>query len=115
LIDRKDTWSGQNRLKRWTNQPHREFVYRMSFQMGRHIIGYEVQKLLAMVDWFAQQQETTPVGVFGYGEGGLLALYAAPVDTRLKATVVSGYFNVREGLADEPIYRSVWTLLREFG
>src|SRR5262249_55597568 len=82
LIDRKDTWSGQNRLKRWTNQPHREFVYRMSFQMGRHIIGYEVQKLLAIVDWFAQQQETTPVGVFGYGEGGLLALYAAAVDTR---------------------------------
>jgi hypothetical protein len=43
LIDRKDTWSGNPALKRMTNQPHREFVYRMAFEMGRHIIGYEVQ------------------------------------------------------------------------
>src|SRR5262245_18503924 len=28
---------------------------------------------------------------------------------------VSGYFKPREKLADEPIYRNVWTLLREFG
>ena len=35
------------RLNRWTNQPHREFIYRMAFEMGRHVIGYEVQKVLA--------------------------------------------------------------------
>jgi hypothetical protein len=41
LIDRKDTWSGSEKLKRFTNQTHREFIYRMSYEMGRHIIGYE--------------------------------------------------------------------------
>src|SRR5262249_34267493 len=52
LIDRKDTWSGNPKLGRMTNQSHREFVYRMAYEMGRHVIGYEVQKVLAAVDWF---------------------------------------------------------------
>src|SRR5436305_620265 len=51
LIDRRDTWSGNPALGRMTNQPHREFIYRMSFEMGRHPIGYEVQKVLAVLDW----------------------------------------------------------------
>jgi hypothetical protein len=38
-----------------TNEPHRELIYRMSYQMGRHIIGYEVQKVLAAVDWFERK------------------------------------------------------------
>jgi dienelactone hydrolase len=115
LIDRQDTWSGNPAVGRMTNQTHREFIYRMSFEMGRHIIGYEVQKILALVDWFANGEEHPPIGVFGYGEGGLLALYSAAVDTRIKAAVVSGYFGPRENVWQEPIYRNVWGLLREFG
>ena len=46
LIDREDTWSGIPGV-RMTNQPHREWIYRMSYEVGRHIIGYEVQKVLA--------------------------------------------------------------------
>ena len=42
LIDRKDDFSGSAKFNRWTNQPHREFIYRMAYEMGRHIIGYEV-------------------------------------------------------------------------
>ena len=52
LINRQDTWSGNAKLNRFTNQPHREWIYRQAFEMGRHIIGYEVQKVLAAVDWF---------------------------------------------------------------
>jgi cephalosporin-C deacetylase-like acetyl esterase len=115
LIDRKDTWSGSEKLGRFTNQTHREFIYRMAFEMGRHIIGYEVQKVLAAVDWFCKDKDHLPVGVFGYGEGGLVALYSAAIDPRIEAAVVSGYFGPREKLCDEPIYRNVWGLLREFG
>src|SRR5689334_9552057 len=57
LIDRKDTWSGNPKLGRMTNQPHREFIYRMAYEMGRHIIGYEVQKVLAAVDWFTREKK----------------------------------------------------------
>ncbi len=112
LIDRQDTYSGIPGL-RMTNQPHREFIYSPAYQMGRHIIGYEVQKVLAGVDAFSS--DAHPVGVFGYGEGGLIAFYAAAVDTRIQAAGVSGYFQPREGLWREPIYRNLFGLLREFG
>lgn len=50
LIDRRDTWSGNARLKRFTNQPHREWIYRQAYEMGRHVIGYEVAKVQSGVD-----------------------------------------------------------------
>lgn len=116
LIGRGDTWSGIPGV-RMTNQPHREWIYRMAFETGRHIIGYEVQKVLAGVDWFEHENQAhrAPIAVAGYGEGGLLALYSASLDPRISAALVSGYFGPREGLATEPIYRDVWGLLRDFG
>jgi dienelactone hydrolase len=115
LINRQDNWSGNPKLGRLTNQPHREFIYRMSYELGRHIIGYEVQKVLAAVDWFTRAKDHPPIQVIGYGEGGLLALYSAALDPRIQATLVSGYFGPREGVWQEPIYRNVWALLTEFG
>ena len=122
LIDRRDTWSGSAKLNRFTNQPHREWIYRQAFEMGRHIIGYEVQKVLAAVDWFETEQAgsmraapSPRVGVIGYGEGGLLALYSAALDSRIAVSFVSGYFASRQRVWEEPIYRNVFGLLREFG
>jgi dienelactone hydrolase len=114
LIDRNDTWSGNPKI-RMTNQPHREFIYRMAFPVGRHILGYEVQKVLGAVDWFAKAPKRLPIGVWGYGEGGAIALYAAALDDRIDAAVVSGYFQSRQGLWKEPLYRNVWGLLKDFG
>lgn len=116
LIDRGDTWSGDPDI--WmTNQPHREWVYRPAFELGRHVIGYEVQKILSVVDWFTQENggEKIPIGVAGHGEGGLLAFYSAAMDLRIDAAWVSGYFDSRQGLWTEPIYRNVFDLLSEFG
>ena len=113
LIDRADTYSGNPTLGAMTNQPHREFIYRMAYQLGRHIIGYEVQKVLSLVDWMSLSE--MPIGVIGYGEGGLIAFYSAAVDSRIQATAVSGYFQSRQEVWREPIYRNVWGLLHEFG
>jgi dienelactone hydrolase len=120
LINRQDTWSGNPILGRFTNQPHREWVYRQAYQMGRHIIGYEVQKILGLLDWCEAQNQTPGnrplrVGVVGYGEGGLLAFYSAALDKRFDAAMVSGYFGPREQVWEEPIYRNVFGLLDEFG
>ena len=122
LLNREDTWSGSARLQKFTNQPHREWVYRQAYEFGRHIIGYEILKTLAALDalsalgapdWSA---DTAPrLGLAGYGEGGLIALYTAALDTRIDATLISGYFGPRERLWEEPIYRNVWGLLNEFG
>jgi dienelactone hydrolase len=87
----------------------------MAYEMGRHIIGYEVQKARAAVTWLKQENKHVPVAVYGYGEGGLVALYSAALDERIDVTAVSGYFGPREQLWREPIYRNVFGLLREFG
>ena len=114
LIDRTDQGSGDPDIA-MTNQPHREWIYRQAFMMGRHIIGYEVQKVLAAVDWMAKRGDGAPIGVAGYGEGGLIAFYSAALDSRIRATLVSGYFRSRQQTWAEPLYRNVWGLLREFG
>ena len=116
VINRDDTFSGIPGIA-MTNETHREWIYRMAYEVGRHIIGFEVQKVLAAVDGFAGENETQSarIGVMGYGEGGLLALYAGALDPRIDVTVVSGYFAPREGLWQEPIYRDMWGLVREFG
>lgn len=96
---------------------HRELVYRAAYQMGRHVIGYEVQKVLALVDWKSRSAASKELrlGVIGYGEGGLLALYAAAVDHRIAAAGVSGFFSSRQQIWQEPIDRNVFGLLAEFG
>lgn len=114
LVDRTSRWAGHADI-RMTDQTHREWIYRQAFHMGRHIIGYEIQKVLAAVDWFKQQSTDARVGVAGYGEGGLIAFYAAALDTRIDAALVSGYFNSRQNVWSEPIYRNVWALLTQFG
>jgi len=118
LINRQALWSGNTEIQ-MTNQPHREFIYRRAYQMGRHIIGYEIQKVLAVVDWFTKKNRISstdlPIAVAGYGEGGLIAFNSAAIDTRIDGVLVSGYFQEREGVWEEPIYRNVWGLLNEFG
>lgn len=111
LIDRKAERRGGARL---TN---REFMYRPAFELGRHLIGYELQKVLAGIDWFTQGTKGPPPrkGVIGWGEGGMLALYAAALDPRIEAACVSGYFGSRQDLWREPIERNVFGLLERFG
>lgn len=118
LISRETTFSGNPKIA-MTNQSHREWVYRQAFELGRHVIGYEVQKVLAAIDAFErfnnELNSNLPIGVAGVGDGGMLALLAAAVDPRIEATLVSGYFQPREGVWKEPIDRNVWKLLTEFG
>ncbi len=115
LIDRTDEFSGSHRV-RMTNLSHREWIYRMAYEAGRHLIGYEVDEVRAAVTWLRQTSPPgRPVGVVGHGEGGLIAFYAAAVDTRIDAAWVAGYFGPREQVWREPIDRNVWSLLTEFG
>jgi dienelactone hydrolase len=115
LIDRQCGLSANPRLGRETNLSHREFIWRMAYEMGRHILGYEIQKTLAAVDWLKSQNERLPVGMYGYGEGGLVALYAGAIDPRIESTVVCGVgTRERSQVWKEPIDRSIWASLPEF-
>lgn len=110
IIDRTNRWS------RGTNRTSRSWIYAQAHEMGRTVTGYEVQKIEALIDWFQSIDADNPkIGIAGYGEGGLIALYTAALDTRVNATLVSGYFAPREEIWKEPIYRNLWGLLKEFG
>lgn len=129
-----------NRQERMPKLTNREYLYRSAFELGRHLIGYEVQKVLACVDWMDRERhegtearrhegkgkdESDPgrvrpgdsrkIGVIGYGEGGMLALFAGALDTRIDATCVSGYFDSRQNIWQEPLDRNVFGLLQQFG
>ncbi|MCG8404553.1 MAG: hypothetical protein MI923_05070, partial [Phycisphaerales bacterium] len=67
-----------NREERMPKLSHREFLYRSAFELGRHLIGYEVQKVLALTNWFEELPGgfRRKTGVVGWGEGGLVAFYA---------------------------------------
>ncbi len=95
----------------------REFIYRPAYELGRHLIGYEIQKVLAAVDWMSAQgsNSATKIGVIGWGEGGLLAFYAAALDTRITSACVSGYFDDRRKVLKQPVDRNVFGLLTQFG
>lgn len=135
LIDRSDRFAG-NPGVRAVKHSQRETLWRASYQMGRTLAGYEIQKMLAAADWlvstrqglvepesvaeFFRLRATAPkglqsLGIVGYGEGGMIALYAAALDTRFRSSAILGYFGPRERLHEEPIYRSVWSLSRDFG
>ena len=113
---RRDPIETDDAQLRSSEQTWREWLYRQAFHMGRHPIGYEIQKVLAAVDAFRTQRGTSAkVGVVGYGEGGLVAFHAAAIDTRIDAALVSGYFDRRTLVWQEPIDRNVWSLLERFG
>ena len=101
---------------RTSDQTHREWIYRQAFHMGRHVLGYEAQIVMAAVDWLrVQRGPAFKIGVAGYAEGAIAAFYTAAVDPRIDAALVSGYFDSRQNGWAEPIYRNVWGRLREFG
>ncbi|PYI82464.1 MAG: hypothetical protein DME26_17580, partial [Verrucomicrobia bacterium] len=115
LVSREKLQTDDKQL-RTSDQTHREWIYRQAFHMGRHVIGYEVQTVLAAVDWFRRQHgPDIKIGVCGYAEGGLIAFYAAAMSPGIDVALVSGYFDSRQKVWAEPIYRNVWGLLQEFG
>ena len=114
LIDR--TITARNGRAKLTN---REFVYRSAFELGRHIIGYEVQKVLALVELATRRRlpgSDTKIGIFGYGEGAVIALYAAALEPACRApSASSGYFADRNDVWRQPVDRNVFGLLEQFG
>jgi len=115
LVNRDSRFSKSDAHGIRTNVPHREWIYRQAFVQGRHIIGLEVQALLAAADWIKQRAPGASIVMAGVGEGGLLALYAGALDERIGTVHVAGSFGPRERVWEEPIYRNVQGLLRHWG
>jgi cephalosporin-C deacetylase-like acetyl esterase len=108
LLGRQTTFSGTSGV-RTGHMTHREWIYRMAFPVGRHILGYEVQKILAAVDYFKS------AALWGEDDGALVALYAAALDRRITHAALKNAPPVDQTLWRQPIDRNVHGLLRDFG
>lgn len=119
MIDRNTDFSGHPDIKQ-TNMSHREYLYRLGFNLGRHVIGYEVERTLALIHLVHEMKRASgsdsPLILIGVGEGAVIAQYvAALAPDKIDAVVLHGYFGPRENVWQEPIYRNVWKQLTEFG
>ena len=95
----------------------REYVYRSSFELGRHPIGYDLERVLACSKWIKSNVgcRMPTVSYFGVGDGGQIAMYAGAVDQSTNSVYVKDYFKERNNLWAENIDRNVFGLLDEFG
>ena len=93
-----------------------EFLYRSAFELGRHVLGYQVNEALAAVDALKATSKTDlPLVLCGWGEGGWIALHAAAFSPTIDGVCISGHFQSRQQLWNEPIHRNVQSLLTKFG
>jgi dienelactone hydrolase len=74
---------------------------RAALLLGQTLIGWRVGDLLRAVDWIETRPELDArrIGCIGMSGGGVCALFAAALDTRLRASMVSGCLTTfREGM-----------------
>ncbi len=93
----------------------REVLWRAGFEMGRTLLGYEIEKVLGAVDWLCAGGSYVRIEMIGTGDGGLIALYAAALDSRIKLVGLDGVFAPTDAQWSEPIDRTVFGVQREFG
>jgi dienelactone hydrolase len=113
LIDRRDgALLPEGRKSKYSQ---REVLWRAGFEMGRSLLGHEVQEVLNSVDAYREAQPDVKIGLLGSGEGGLIALLAAALDSRITSVAVEGVFGPSDAQWEWPIDRTVFGLQREFG
>jgi dienelactone hydrolase len=63
--------------------------------LGQTMIGWRVYDMMRTIDWIGTRPELDAkrVGCMGISGGGMATLFAAALDTRIKASLVSGYLN----------------------
>lgn len=64
----------------------RQWLMRLAYQTGRHVIGSEVQQVLAAADWLRSRPNVDGrMWVAGIGQGAQTAMLAAALDNRFDA------------------------------
>jgi dienelactone hydrolase len=63
--------------------------------LGQTMIGWRVYEVMRTIDWIASRPEldSKRVGCLGCSGGGMATLFAAALDSRIRASLVSSYLN----------------------
>ena len=70
-----------------------------ALMLGRTLMGYRVIEARRALDWLSSRPEVDPkrLGMTGISGGGQVAFHAAALEPRIRAVLVSGYFNTYRG------------------
>ena len=63
--------------------------------LGETMVGWRVYDVMRTIDWIETRKELDParVGLMGISGGGTITTFAAALEPRLKAAMISGYLN----------------------
>ena len=100
-----------------SGKDRRWILYRLGYVVGHTVPGLDVQDVLAAVDYLAVRQDVDPqrIAVAGIGQGGMTAMLATSLDTRIAAAAVADYFSCRNDCWREPVDRRLPGQLLSFG
>ena len=71
-----------------------EFLNNMAIPLGLNVTGMWVWDLMCLMDWASKQKEIdeSRIGCVGLSGGGLQTMWFTALDSRVKASIISGYF-----------------------
>lgn len=66
-----------------------------AMMLGKSALGIRLRDSIRLLDWVRDLDyvDSENIGVMGFSGGGMLAFFHSCLDTRIKATVVGGYFS----------------------
>lgn len=96
--------------------PRRVRLHNKAIVVGRRLMGLEIWREMKVIDYLQSLPEVDPdhIGLYGLSQGGTMALWLTPLEPRIRAVVVSAYFNERtRKLIKESEYYRVYVLTNE--
>ncbi|MYB77842.1 MAG: prolyl oligopeptidase family serine peptidase [Chloroflexi bacterium] len=77
--------------------PRRVRLHNKAIVVGRRLMGLEIWREMKVIDYLQSLPEVDPerIGFYGLSQGGTMALWLTPLESRIRAVVVSAYFNER--------------------
>ena len=91
------TYSEEHEPQEGPEAVGRNLLHKKALITGHTVMGLEIAKLRRGVDFLASLPEVDParIGMYGLSKGGHYTLYTAALEPRIRAAVVSGWFNHR--------------------
>ncbi len=125
FINHQEWWSGNSIVTNpssgivQTNLlDHRRWLFQQGYHVGKQLIGDETAEIIACVNLLLTDSRiiTNSIGVVGRDfDSGASAFFAAALEDKIQAVLLSGYYNKRTDIWKQYIEHQFFGFLCEFG
>jgi len=98
------------------NVTRRVRLHNKAIVLGKRLMGLEIWREMKVIDYLQSLPEVDPdrIGFYGLSQGGTMSLWLTPLEPRIRAVVVSAYFNERtRKLIKESKHYRAYTVVEE--